>query len=74
MEEAIGVEAMVDLDGGIAFEPVIQLPALLPGTGSGAVGGEVYPVNKVTLMAPWIALGAIILAGGVYLIRRRVHS
>ena len=39
-----------------------------------AVGGDVFPVNKMALTAPWIALGVIILAGGVYLIRRRVHS
>jgi len=38
------------------------------------VGGEVYLTNKVTLLAPWITLGVVILAGGVYLIRRRVHS
>lgn len=36
-----------------------------------AVGGDVFPVNKMALIAPWIALGAIILAGGVILIRRQ---
>jgi hypothetical protein len=39
-----------------------------------AVGGEAYPVNKVGLLAPWLALAVIIVAGGVYLVRRRVHS
>ncbi|MFC2014024.1 hypothetical protein ACFLU8_04010 [Chloroflexota bacterium] len=38
------------------------------------VGGDVFPVNKVSLIAPWIALAAVILAGGIFLIRRRVHS
>lgn len=39
-----------------------------------AVGGDVYPINKVALVAPWIALAAVIIAGGIFLIRRRVHS
>ena len=38
-----------------------------------AVGGDVYPINKVALVAPWIALAAVIIAGGIFLIRRRVH-
>lgn len=39
-----------------------------------AVGGDVSPINKVALVAPWIALAAVIIAGGIFLIRRRVHS
>ncbi|MFC1982748.1 hypothetical protein ACFLV5_03070 [Chloroflexota bacterium] len=35
------------------------------------VGGEAYPIDKVGLLAPWLALAVVILAGGVYLIRRR---
>ncbi|MFC2014028.1 hypothetical protein ACFLU8_04030 [Chloroflexota bacterium] len=42
--------------------------------GSDTVGGEVYPMNKVSLITPWIALVVFILAGGIFLIRRRVHS
>jgi hypothetical protein len=38
------------------------------------VGGEAYLVNRVALMAPWLALAVVITAGGVYLVRRRVHS
>jgi len=36
------------------------------------VGGEAYPVNKASLLAPWIA-GAVVLAGGIswYILRRR---
>jgi hypothetical protein len=36
-----------------------------------AVGGVAYPINKVGLLAPWIALAVVIAVGGVYLIRRR---
>jgi hypothetical protein len=37
-----------------------------------AVGGEAYPVNKISVLAPWIALG-VVLAGGStwYVLRRR---
>jgi len=36
------------------------------------VGGEAYPANKVSVLAPWIALG-VLLAGGTswYVLRRR---
>jgi len=38
-----------------------------------AVGGEVYPVNKITLVVPWITLAAAIIAGGVFLITRKAY-
>ena len=41
-------------------------------TPPGAVGGEAYPVNKVALAAPWLALAALLIPGAVLLIRRRV--
>ena len=36
------------------------------------VGGEAYPVSKMSLLAPWIAVG-VLLAGGTgwYVLRRR---
>ena len=40
------------------------------------VGGEAYPVNKISLLAPWIAV-AVLLAGGISwltLRRRRTQS
>jgi hypothetical protein len=39
-----------------------------------AIGGEVYPANKVGLVAPWVALAVVIASGGAYLVRRRVQS
>ena len=47
-----------------------------PGEDHGAaVGIEVYPVDKIGLIAPWIALAVVIIAGGVVLLmRRRAHS
>jgi hypothetical protein len=39
-----------------------------------SVGGEAYPVNTVSVLAPWFALAVVIAAVGVYLVRRRVHS
>ncbi|MFC1916853.1 choice-of-anchor U domain-containing protein [Chloroflexota bacterium] len=38
------------------------------------VGGEVLPIDKVTVLAPWIALTMVITAGGLYMVRRRVHN
>jgi hypothetical protein len=34
------------------------------------VGGEVYPVNKMAILVPWIALATAIIAGGAILICR----
>jgi hypothetical protein len=39
-----------------------------------AVGVEIYSVNKVSLVAPWITLALVIVASGIYLVRRRVHN
>jgi len=39
------------------------------------VGGELYPVDKLAVIVPWITLTAIIGGGiGVLLIRRRAHK
>lgn len=36
-----------------------------------AVGGEAYPINKVAVLGPWLALGLAIIAGATIFIRRR---
>jgi hypothetical protein len=39
------------------------------------VGGEAYPVSKISLLAPWIALAAAIIAGAsIFMRRRRAES
>ncbi|MFC1593053.1 hypothetical protein ACFL4C_03470 [Candidatus Omnitrophota bacterium] len=38
------------------------------------VGGEVHPVNKVTLIIPWIILSVAIVAAGIVLVSRRYFS
>ena len=38
------------------------------------VGGDVFTINKIMLIAPWIALAMVIVAGSIYLVRRRVHN
>jgi hypothetical protein len=35
------------------------------------VGGEVYPTNKVSILVPWIALSAAIIAGAIIAMKRR---
>jgi uncharacterized repeat protein (TIGR01451 family) len=39
------------------------------------VGGEAFPVGKLSILAPWIALGAAIIAGaGIFVRRRQARS
>jgi len=35
------------------------------------VGGEAYPVNKLAILAPWIAIAMAIIAGSFIVMRRR---
>ncbi|MFC1995019.1 hypothetical protein ACFLVK_01270 [Chloroflexota bacterium] len=35
------------------------------------VGGDIYTVNKIGLIIPWIALAIAVAAGSIYLVRRR---
>jgi uncharacterized repeat protein (TIGR01451 family) len=35
------------------------------------VGGEAFPIGKLFVVAPWIALGAVIIAGAAIFVRRR---
>ncbi|NQT31119.1 MAG: right-handed parallel beta-helix repeat-containing protein [Deltaproteobacteria bacterium] len=53
--------------GAIAFQ-LDTSPA-----GGGAVGGEVYPIDKAALLLPWLGLGLVLIlaAGGLILVRRR---
>jgi uncharacterized repeat protein (TIGR01451 family) len=37
------------------------------------VGGEAFPIGKLVVLAPWIALGAAIVAGATIFARRRRH-
>ena len=49
---------------------------LLLGEPPPAVGGEVYPVNKLAILAPWIVLAVVLVAGISWLAikRRRAQS
>jgi len=35
------------------------------------VGGQVYPLNKLAILAPWIVLAAALILGGAVAVRRR---
>ena len=37
----------------------------------GGVGGEAYPVNKIAILAPWIAIAMASIAGSFIVVRRR---
>jgi len=51
-------------DGTVAFKAEIVR----------TVGGAAFPVDKTSVIAPWIAIALAIIAGGAYLIRNRAHS
>jgi len=38
------------------------------------VGGEAYPVNRLAILAPWIALGMAFIAGSFMTLRRRISQ
>jgi len=48
-------------------------PGLLPPLPP-PVGGEAYPVNKLAISAPWIALAALLVGGISWLILRRCKT
>jgi len=50
-----------------------QTYLLLGTTPAVGVGGEVYYVNKGNVLAPWLALAAAIIAGGIILRRRHAY-
>ncbi|MFC1968361.1 choice-of-anchor Q domain-containing protein [Chloroflexota bacterium] len=81
-EDERGVARPQDGDGdGQAFCDIgayeyeyTQPPSPPPPASDFPVGGEVYPTNKATIVARWIAIAAAILAVGVILRRRRAYS
>ncbi|MFC1929832.1 hypothetical protein ACFLW6_03090 [Chloroflexota bacterium] len=54
--------------------PIANMPEKPKPPTVGAVGGEVFPVSKVTLLAPWIALALAIAAIGVLLVKRKAFG
>jgi hypothetical protein len=63
-------------DGGLGDDDGVQNGVIVDQGGPGfpvpPVGGEAYPVSRVSLLAPWITVG-LVLAGGIswYVLRRR---
>jgi uncharacterized repeat protein (TIGR01451 family) len=43
-------------------------------TMSEPVGGEAFPIGKLSMLAPWVILGAAIMAGAAIFVRRRRAS
>jgi hypothetical protein len=62
-------------DGGLGDDDGVQNGVIVdqggPGIPAAPVGGEAYPVNKLAILAPWIALAAAIIAGATIFMRRR---
>jgi len=51
-------------------EVTVVSPPTPPAPSGGPVGGEVYPVNKTGVLAPWIGLAGAIVAAA-YILRKR---
>ena len=60
----------------ITIDPNLGNNAASAGVGStsSTVGYNVFAVNKVAVIAPWIASAAALMAGCIYLVRRRVGT
>ena len=58
----------------ITGEPLPEPAPIAPPLSGNVVGGKVFTVDKIGLIAPWIATGIVILAAGIFLVRRRAHS
>jgi hypothetical protein len=52
--------------GGDTQVEVVEAPTPTP-----AVGGDAYPVNKLAILAPWIALAVVIAGAVIFFVRRR---
>ncbi len=61
--------AVVSLDGPCNLDDSITITVEAPAPIG--VGGEAYPVNKIAVIAPWLALLAAIIAGATIVLRRR---
>jgi len=62
------------VDGGLGDDDLTANGVIVDqgGPGTGAVGWETYPINKVRVLLPWIALLAAIMAGaGLLVLRHR---
>jgi hypothetical protein len=61
------------VDGGLGDDDGVANGVIVDqgGPGSGAVGWETYPISKVRVFLPWIALLAAIVAGVSLLVLRR---
>ncbi|MFC1905148.1 hypothetical protein ACFLXT_05275 [Chloroflexota bacterium] len=66
-------QANHDVDSGLLIDYITVECNVAP-SGPVIVGGEVVSESQAAILAPWVALGVIILSGSMYLIRRRVHS
>lgn len=66
LEYYIGTTRYLEAIGDDTQVEVVEAPTPTP-----AVGGDAYPVNKLAILAPWIALVAVIAGAVIFFVRRR---
>jgi uncharacterized repeat protein (TIGR01451 family) len=62
--EAQGYDSLADNVTGLTISNTEVIPCE-------AVGGEAFPVDKLSILVPWIVLGAAIVSGATIFVRRR---
>jgi hypothetical protein len=64
LEFLVADQADGECDSGLLIDNVYVGPPL-------GVGGELYPVNKLSVLAPWLALALLLALGGGFVVMRR---
>jgi hypothetical protein len=65
-------------DGGLGDDDGVQNGVIVdqgaPGFLPGPVGGEAHPVNRISLLAPWIGLAVLLAGAGAFMVVRRKRT
>lgn len=65
------IEELVDANADPVAATPVNGKVIIKAAPPPSVGGTAYPGNKLAILAPWIAIGAAIIAGAAIFVRRR---
>jgi len=72
--EAQSMDLAFVITGPEVYSPPTEQPTPQPPDAPETVGGDAYSIDKTRLLTPWIVLAIAVIAGGVFLAKRRAHS